>query len=60
MCFIETIHQVMWVGNENLNVPKAKQNRRAATLVLKGRFQTFICLLADALVQNSMCLLANT
>lgn len=50
----------MWVGNENLNVPKAKQNCWAASVTLKRRFQTFIYLLADALVQNSVRLLANT
>ncbi len=50
----------MWVGNEHLNVPKAKQNLWVASLALKRRLQTFICLLADALVQNNVRLLAIT
>lgn len=54
------MHRAVWVVNENLNVPKAKQNRRAASLVLTGRFQTFMCLLADGILQHSVCLLAIT
>ncbi len=50
----------MWVGNEHLNVPKAKQNLWVASLALKCRVKTFICLLADALVQNNVRSLAIT
>ncbi len=50
----------MRVGNEHLNVPKAKQNLWVASLVLKRRLQTCICLLADALVQNNVRSLAIT